>query len=183
MENQVVAKILYGSDLRSYMYLNEKSKGLCPFCGSVVAQIVNPEFRVKRMASDLAYTYDHYCIVTDRFKEFCETNGYEQLTFIPITNSDCYFFQPNTIFPLDPVRREIRFKNFCEHCSTYRYVIGATPSYKVQDYEEKADFIYRSNYSFGSDDKKSPIIIVGLETMKKMKQAKLKGLYFKDVYQ
>lgn len=40
----------------------------------------------------------------------------------------------------------------------------------------------RSEYSFGSYERKSYLIIVGTETAKKMKKYGLRGIYFDDIY-
>lgn len=44
------------------------------------------------------------------------------------------------------------------------------------------NFICRSEWAFGSDGQKLPLIIVGLDTVKEMKAYGLKGMYYDKVY-
>jgi hypothetical protein len=178
----VVAKILIGSDEKSFMQAKNQSH-ICLRCGTLLSYKINKDFVLKKKSVDLLYTYDHYCIVSQQFYSFCVNNRYENLKFIelPKTNG-FFFFQPENVFDLDSERRKIQFINHCDLCNNYQEVIGASPAYAKLDLDVPSDFIYRSNYIFGSKERKNPLIIIGLETEQKMKKDKLKGLYFDNVY-
>ena len=45
------------------------------------------------------------------------------------------------------------------------------------------DFICRSEHLYGTREKKSPLIIIGLDTMRKMKSYGLRGICYFDVYE
>lgn len=81
-----VAKCCCSSERDLYMYDDAFHKpGICPECGGVVTQEVNPEFKVKlKDWKDLFFTSDGYCIASSRFKQFCEAQGYENVTFVPL---------------------------------------------------------------------------------------------------
>lgn len=180
----VVAKILIGGDEKGYMYPHSTLRpDVCPVCKNRIKDVPNLEYKVKRKSSDVIVTYDHYTIVSDRFKDFCEQNKYENLVFTKLINSEGYFFEVNNIFPLDYVRRNTRFINYRECCGSYDEIIGASPAFKKEDFLLYTDdFIYRTEFRFASYAFKGYNIIVGLETMKKLKEAKLRGLYYDNVF-
>nr|WP_321373388.1 hypothetical protein [uncultured Bacteroides sp.] len=61
--------------------------------------------------------------------------------------------------------------------------IGSTPNYIKQGIDiQSDDFICRSDYEFGTGERKSPLIVIGLETEKKIKLAKLKNIYFAKIF-
>ena len=107
------------------------------------------------------------------------------MQFTAITASPgFYHFRPNGIYRLDYARRETMFINKRDCCGSYDEVIGATPAYKEHGFVLPSDdFILCSEYWFGSFEKKSPLIIVGLETKMKIKEYGLKGCEFDYVYE
>jgi len=182
-KGKVVAKILGGDDVE-FMYDDKRQNpGLCPICHNALQKIPNLEYKIPKKKGDVFFTYDAFCIVTEKFKRFCETNKYEELTFTALPKSrGYYYFEPEKIFRVDVVKRRTEFIRKRECCGQYDEVIGASPAYKAKDYYIPSDdFICISDYWFGSYEQKSPEIIVGLKTAGKMKQAGISGIYFIDV--
>ena len=68
---KLVAKIVIGYDI-AYMYNNENRPGTCPICHNIIEQIPDPLYKVPKKKGDLFYTYDHFCIVSEKFKRFCD---------------------------------------------------------------------------------------------------------------
>ena len=97
----VVAKTIEPYDI-DHMYDDpDKMPGLCPVCHYTIEKIPNLDYHTAT-TKDIAMTYDGFFIVRDRFKRFCDEQGYENLTFIPLNNSSKhYYFMPNDIFPID----------------------------------------------------------------------------------
>lgn len=63
----------------------------------------------------------------------------------------------------------------------YAFICGET--YKDKNFNLPSDdFILGTATAYGSNETRSINIIVGLKTMKKMKDFKLKGLYYNNVY-
>ena len=184
MDTMVKAKLLTGIDDGGFMYKKINLEYICPQCFSVLKRVVNPEFKVSQKKGCFRYTYDGYCIVSEEFKLFCDVNEYPEIAFIEIIKSPgYYYFMPKQKYLLDPVRRNVEFINYCDNCGNYEEVIGMTPAFTKEGFSiDSNDFIYRSDLAFGSRERKSPAVIVGLETVKKMRNFGLTKIYFKDVY-
>lgn len=179
-----VAKIIYGIDL-DYMYDDDKTcPGLCPVCHNTIKKIPDIMYKVTKRKPDFMNTYDGFYIVSEKFKSFCEERKYPNLTFILLEKSKgFYYFEAQDIYELDYVRRKVRFIMKRDCCGNYDEIIGATPGYKRESFNMPTnDFICRSEYFFGSHWKKNPLIIIGLETAKAMKEYGLKEIYFTDIY-
>ena len=181
---KVVAKIIYSNIEIEFMYRTTKDPGCCPICGNTLRKIPNMQYVIRKKKGDYFSTDDHFTIVSEKFKCFCEENKYPNLTFIPITSSKgYYFFQPERIYKLDYKRRDVQFKNQRECCGTYDEIIGSAPSFKDRDFFLGTDdFICRSEYLFGSYERKDYLIIVGLKTQYLMKAYGLKDFCFSPVY-
>lgn len=179
---KTVAKILFGDDAE-YMY-DKTFPGLCPICHNRLEDIPFMSYKVRKGKGDFFYTYDCFCIVTEKFKQFCVENKYPDLTFIPITASPgFYYFRPNGIFKMDEEHSNICFNNKRECCGSYDKITFSN-CYKSPDtILHTDDFILQSNYIFGLLMIKSPLVIIGLETMKKMIEHGIKGVFFEDVYE
>nr|WP_321373393.1 hypothetical protein [uncultured Bacteroides sp.] len=178
----VIAKIMYGID-GEHMY-----KGLppyvCPNCHTLLKRTINLDYKIKQKSGDLIHTYDGYCIVSEAFMLFCKSNKYPELEFVQLPQSpNYYYFNPKKIFYTDAERRHVQFINPCKYCGGYEEVIGSTPNYIKQGIDiQSDDFICRSDYEFGTGERKSPLIVIGLETEKKIKLAKLKNIYFAKIF-
>jgi hypothetical protein len=168
MDAMVVAKLIIGIDDGGFMYDKILHECVCPQCFTPIKKIINPNFQVSSKKGCFRYTYDSYCIVSNDFKMFCEENGYLDLIFVELPKSiGYYYFIPQKIYPLDPVRRKIQFINPCDKCGNFEEIIGLTPAYTEAGFTILSnDFICRSNYEFGSKERKSSAVIIGLETEK-----------------
>lgn len=183
-QTTAIARTLMGPDECKDMY-KTLPPNICPVCHTPLKREINPNFIVSNKRSCLRYTYDSFCIVTEDFKNFCTLNHYPNLEFKEFPKSPGnYYFTPLDIFPLDPIRQKIKFEECCSSCGGFKGAYGSSPGFKSKNFTLPSnDFIYRSDIEFGSEEKKSPLIIVGLETEIKMKKFGLKGIYFDDVYE
>ena len=184
MKKQVVAKLIFGYDVE-YMYQSPSlMPGLCDVCHNRLEDVPNMAYKMRKKKGDMFYTYDHYCIVTEKFKSFCDENHYPGLKFTAITASPgFYHFMPTIVYKLDCVRGGTRFMNHRECCGSYDEVIGMPEFKEVDFFMPNDDFICRSEHLFGTREKKSPLIIIGLDTMRKMKSYGLRGICYFDVYE
>lgn len=180
----VIAKSLIGVDEKGYMYQHSTQRpDVCPICKNRIKDVPNLDYKVKRKTCDFLVTYDHYFIVSKKFKDFCELNKYENLKFVQLNCSKYFFIFIKNIFRLDYDRRKTRFINYRECCGSYDEIIGANPAFNKEDYPLTSDdFIFRSEYRFASYAFKNYDIIIGLETMQKLKKAQMKGLYYDDIF-
>lgn len=174
------AKELTGYDTE-YMYqIKSKIPMLCPFCHSRLEVIPNLDYMMQKRKGDMYYTYDDICLVSERFKLFCDSNKYLNLKFIKLKKCNWYYFSPMRIFKTDIHKNKLG--HWCPYCKSYKYVCGGV--YKAQDLEILSDdFILSTDTFYGSSETKGPAIIIGQKTMKKMNEYGLKGLCFSNVYE
>lgn len=181
-EYKIVAKCITGPDIE-YMYNSRKEiPGLCPKCGSRLKMIPNLYYHVPEKKGDIFYTYDGYCIVSQKFKRFCEERQYEKLKFQKLETGNYYYFEPLGIFKTYIYKNPInKLGEFCEFCKTYSWICG--PALKDKDFVLSSDdFILRTDSYRGCNEEKNPMIIVGLRTEKEMKNYGLTGICFSNVY-
>ena len=100
-EGIVVAKAVHCYDIKEMYNVPRNMPGLCPVCHNTIEKIPNLDYYTST-DKDIAITYDGFYIVRDRFKLFCERQGYEGLRFVPLKNSLRHFyFMPEKIFQMD----------------------------------------------------------------------------------
>ena len=187
MENKkIVAKLISCNDAPHMWEKKTERPGLCPKCHNVLEQIPNLKYKVRKTKKrDLVCTYDGFHIASQKFKDFCEENGYEDVTFVQFPKSpNFYFFLPNKIYQLDYVRMKTQFIGYNECCGRYNEVIGCYNIYRHLSHEvHKNDFICRSKYFFSSFFNKQPLIIIGTKTLDKMIKYGLSGFHCENVYE
>ena len=171
-----------GEDNDSYMITPLEGLARCTKCGRVLDKnYVNPRFELVRAVYDLSYTYDGYCIASNKLKEFCVRNDYEGLDFAPMPSVPSFFsLQVRRVVEFDSERRETRFENYCESCKRFETVVGAYPVY-LKSPVPLGDGFFRTDLEFGSGDEQHPLLLVGHETYQKLKREKLKGLTFEAI--
>ena len=181
---KVIAKyLLSGIDINDYMYEDTMNRpDCCPICHNTLRKIPNLEKKFYVKNFDIGWTYDNYCIVSERFKDFCEKEGYPNLVFISLKSKGMYYFEPQIICNLDYKRYGTRFINKRECCGCYDEVIGMPRMVSSEFKPESDDFIMRSEYMLASYYYKSYDILVGPKTAIKMKEYGLKRIYFKNIY-
>lgn len=185
-KKNIVAKTISGYYVPHMWDDTDVRPGLCPICRNVLEQIPNLLYKVRKNKSrDFMGTFDGFLIVSQKFKNFCDENGYEDITFARFFKSpNFYFFCPNRIYPLDYVRMETQFIGYNECCGQYDEVVGWRDFYRRSvDCIKGNDFICRADYFFAAFFNKSPIIVIGTETLEKMIKYGLSGFYCHDVYE
>lgn len=74
--------LVYGQDNQSLMYYKAEGLRTCLECGyKIDFEYVNPKLRIKKRIYDFSYTFDKCCIVSAKFKKFCEENNYHNIVF------------------------------------------------------------------------------------------------------
>jgi hypothetical protein len=83
--------------------------------------IPNPNYRVRIKGRDIQFTYDGFCIVSERFKNFCELNNYPNIDFIPVKTKNFYVFLPQEIYKMShDLGIQYYTQNAC--CNTFKEV-------------------------------------------------------------
>ena len=180
LKGKIVANKLIGRDAEFMYRGHDDEPGLCPVCHNTLKKIPDLGYCMQKKKGDLFCTYDDFYIVTEKFRRFCNDNGYEGLSFVPLPKSPgYYYFEAYNIFKLDTA--VTKFTNKRECCGSYDEIILPSCYKAKSQYICTDDFICRSEYSYGSFNRKSPDIIVGTKTVGKMRQFGLSGIYFENV--
>jgi len=179
---RVIAKSISCNDAEYMYHSKEEQPGCCPVCYCKLQEIPNLNYRMRRR-NDLYITYDGYFVVSQKFKYFCEERGYSGLIFVKLPKTNGFYFftcEKQTLYLDEEWLRHTVEKQPC--CGCY-YEIGG-PNKIIENIKDinTDDFIAKSHLSLESN-RKSPIIIIGLSTMKAMQDYGLKGVYFDDVYE
>ncbi|MGN6398283.1 MAG: hypothetical protein ACTHMI_22110 [Mucilaginibacter sp.] len=166
------------------MYRNIQIDGCDRYKDIYSINKIDPVIKI-RTKKPISSTYDNFTIVSEQFKAFCETEGYRGLEFVVLPNSPgLYWFKIHNIIQYDSGSKGLRFINYNKECRGYEEVIGANPVY-LKTKELIPDGFFRTDLCFGSFERKFPLMLVGTDTMKKIKSAGFKGLDIsevKDVY-
>lgn len=184
-KGKIVAKEISCNNVDHMWEHRYERPGLCPICHNVIKQIPNMEYKVRKSKGrDIVCTYDGFRIVSQKFKDFCDENGYEDITFVQFPKSpNYYYFFPNKIYPLDYVRMRTRFIGYHECCGQFDAVIGGTFYRRSVNEDEGNDFICRAYYLYSDRYNKIPVVIIGTETLEKMIKYGLSGFHCFDVYE
>ena len=175
----VVAKIIFGVDEDGFVYGSKDRPDVCPVCGNRIKDVYDLHYRLNRK-STFMYTYDGYNIVSQPFKDFCDANGYTGLSFTELTHyPGYYFFSAGNVFELAPDKMDCSGHHDC--CDSADSLALPLKKKKEGFQIGSNDFICRSDVRFGDKGKKFFLIIVGLETEKKMKEFRLKKIHYVKV--
>jgi hypothetical protein len=84
-------------------------------------------------------TYDGFYVVSEKFKNFCEVQGFKDLTFIPLKKSPGhYYFEPQTTFPIDEENTIFEHTGEpCSHCGKYSWFGGPHRIYSKYHLKEE----------------------------------------------
>jgi len=180
----IVGYEIIGQDNGDHMFdYDDKKLPLCKNCNYVIDfDYINSEFKVKRRNFDVSYTYDGRCITSLKFKEFCLINNYNGLEFIKLPKDpDFFYFIVHNIVTINTAKQVITKENYCKICGYYEGVVTNRPLYLSNINSELPDGFYATDIHFGGGNGKSSVIIIGVETYKKIKKEKFKGIIYSKV--
>jgi len=146
----------------------------CPTCGRKTdPDFVNQDFKAKRRDWDISSTYDGYCVVSKRFRDFCTEQGWPGMSFVRLPADEEFFvLRLSIVLPFDAERRQTRFEKPCPACGKYFDVIGATPAYLRGISEPIIEGFFRTDLEFASGHEQSPLIVVGISTAERLRDQK-----------
>ena len=142
---------------------------------------------------DIAATLDHRIIVSQKFCDFCLEYGYDSMEYFELTN-DLAHFQLKLIkdIRIDREKSQVRYGKLCPVCRRYDMILAGRNPWTVwrskqgslvfEVSEPIEEGFFRTELALGSGNKKSPGIIVGIETGKKLKQSGLTGVTLSPAY-
>jgi hypothetical protein len=124
---------------------------------------------------DVSYTYDGYCVVSDRFREVLGDRG---ASYIDLPSEPSFFalFATKQV-GFDAERRRTRFERFCNECRRFTDVAGATPAFS-KEMTLLPNELSRTDVEFGSGDERHPLLLLGPGSAAELRAADLVGLEF-----
>ena len=162
-----VGYTLYGICNHAYFFDDAPDNVFCDQCGCCIDGDYLPKELKLPNRADVSYTYDHRCIVSQRFKEFIETLGYK-IDFLPVN-------QNKTLFLMKPVQiikySAYQLEKYCEKCHQYQHQVAPSPDFYDETGKVLQNGIFFTSTAFGSGIEKWPIIVLGVETAKVIGEA------------
>ena len=157
-------------------------KGIhCPDCYSPLDhETISTRVEV-RGRSDV-FNADGHLIVTERFRDFCLRNGYDDVEFPCVDRKRPLFeLRPTRILDVDVERSKPIFCEFCMRCGNFECYLYGQGLYLQDVNEPLPDGFYRTDLIVGCRSGKHPIIIVAPETRKKIIAEKFTRLYISSL--
>lgn len=179
----MIAYWLGGHDNGSDFFIDPPPGVLCPDCSCCLDRTYYPtKLRMKRKY-DIGSTYDNRCIVSERFKLFCEEELLDGLIFARVrTNPNFYYLTSSRIIEFDTNKNPLKIGPQCPLCKNIVERCGVCPIFLKNCPIPLSKGIYQTDLGFGTRSAKEPIHIVDVETQKKMKLAHFKGIWFEPIY-
>ena len=150
----------------------------CRECGfKLDPYYINPTFRLTRRKYDFSFTYDNYCIVSEKFRKECAHSDLTGAGFLNLPADPSFFvFVPPSVVKFDVLRCKTRFEKQCKLCGQYGAITGATPALLTAI--PSSDFA-RTDVLFGSGNGRQPLIIASERAKMRLSAAGLtKGMIF-----
>jgi hypothetical protein len=139
--------------------------------------------KMKKRKIDIGSTHDGFTIVSQRFKSLCEQHNFKGLEFRQLpADADFYLFKVHNVLEFDAVARKTKYIKVSKEFNGYAEIIGATPVCLKNKQPIPEGTIYRTDIFFGTGVRKSPVLMVGIETKKLVESWKLKGIYFNQIH-
>lgn len=153
----------------------------CPECYSPLDQeFVSRDVRI-RMRKDAMDATGHV-VVSERFRNFCVRNRYADLAFHDVgKRRKRYELRAKRILRVDVERSHPYLAEFCTRCGNFECYLRGKGLFLENVNEPLPDGFYRTDLIWGCRAGKHPLILVGIETKRKLVAAGLTGLDFRSV--
>ncbi len=187
MKNRkIIAYKLYGGTNDTFMF-PEEDYDHCAYCKSVgfayrrITDRPNLDMKLKIKKFDISNTYEGFVIVSENFKQFCESEKYE-IEFMPLNKyPNFYVMLPRKEIIIDQENSKLLYGIMCEYCNMQDVSTNRNPVYLKNNIEIK-EGIFFTDIRFGFAHAYSKSTIVGIETKKKIAEHKFKGRSFEPIY-
>lgn len=175
----ILGYAINGPDNDSYLNPSLYGKNICECLDYIRNRenYITKDFKIKKTKYDISYTYDGAVIVSTKFKNFCEMEGFKDLEFYILKRqTDFYLFKATHTIEFDSTRRKTQFLEYNSQCNEYNEVVGANPVCLKKNSLLKPGF-YRTDIEFARGYAKHPLMIVDIDTYQKFRTLKLNGFY------
>lgn len=178
------AKVLEGRDNGLFYYEDAPKGVLCERCGGCIDWEYAPQDLTAGvfLRFDVSYTYDGRIVLSERVLEILSTFDHSPKILQIGENPAFFSIMPRRIYEFDAITRGTRFTRYCDLCNRYSEVAGATPAFLNVHDDIPGTFIARTDLDFGSGAGRSPLIIIGKDIADSIRNHKLLGAYFKDIF-
>jgi hypothetical protein len=155
----ILGYVLDLPDIKTNMLENLELGDCAKYSNIYDLNVLNPSFKMKNHKYAISSTYDGFNIVSDTFKQFCESEKYKGLEFVPLPlDTGYYWFKVHNILHYNAKWRETEFLNYNAACQGFEEIIGATPACLITKTPLQDDF-FRTDICFGSYAGKSPLTL------------------------
>jgi len=118
-------------------------------------------------------------VVSESFRDFCVSHGYMDVEFLPVdTKWPMFEIRPTRVLRVDWDASQPRFTRLCPRCGQFECILFGEGLFLKGVDKPLEEGIYRTDLIWGCHSNKSPEIIVAEQTMRKIKRAGFKGVYF-----
>lgn len=158
-------------------FFDNNNRLKCPECGS----LLDPYYRSLRIDFksnfDFSSTYKGVFINSWRFKDYIQSQGYDNVIFFPVNekNDFFYFHVLNNVVKVDIAKSGIMYKAKCNTCNYPKDIYGGFETFIKQE-EPLSDGFYTTDVYWRTHYCYRPRILIGLDTYQKLKEQKFKGL-------
>jgi len=122
------------------------------------------------------------CIVGDRFRQFCLSNGFADVELPCVDAARGYYeLRPTRILEVDLSRSEPLLRDFCSVCGNFESYVNGRGLFLTDVTHPLPHGIYRTDLIVGCGIGKHPRIIVAPETAGKMDSLRLSRMELRPV--
>ena len=156
----------------------------CPAkCGSLLDHSYISDTSEMKRGYEFVATYDGRFLVGPRFRDFCARHGYDEVECVPCgPRGKLLELRVKRVLKIDLVRARPRIAKPCIRCGQfYTIVLGAGFFYSEVE-RPLRDGFWRSDVIWGNGHTKGPVIVIGIETQKRLSEQRFRELRFYPVF-
>lgn len=153
----------------------------CPLCEHVIGEY-QPRNVVLKAYFDYSYTYDCRPIVSDRFRRYCVRLRLPGVRFIEVNRRrKLHWLVADRIVRHSRDRRDVRFGRACRRCKYRPKFLVEAPTLDRRGRTLRLGF-WRSDLMFGDMMIAHRIVMVDIDTARRLRQRRFTGLKLLPVY-
>ena len=175
--------VLSGPDNGTFAFDGRPEVATCDLCKGVLDKVRESlrGVRIHRRKYDVSGTYDGAHIVTERFKQVCESNRLTGTVFRQLPDDPgFYVLWSDIVVEYDPEEAGSRLGERCGKCGKPQWATMGRCALKPGNAVPDLGFVQTDLWFAGISgyDERCPLILCGDGTAKILREAKLKGLEF-----
>ena len=174
-----------GPDNGTFAFDGRPEVATCDVCKGVLDKMRESlrGVRIHRRKYDVSNTYDGACIVTERFKQICESNRLTGAVLRQLPDDPGYYvLWSDVVVEYDPEEAGSRLGERCGKCGKLKWATSGRCALKPGSVVLDLGFAQTDLWfaGIGGYDERCPTILCGDGAAKVLREAKLKGLEFPD---